>query len=100
MKMYGSRLVILSLITAVALLGGAPSWALAQCGGGSGSLHNQHMGSTGHMGSGGQMGMYGNQSTTPPEQYAAPGFQLEYLVLASNQFGDRKVNVYGFGHKQ
>lgn len=34
------------------------------------------------------------------QQYAAPGFQLEYLVLASNQFGDRKVNVYGFGHKK
>ena len=34
------------------------------------------------------------------QQYAAPGFQLEYLVLASNQFGDRKVSVYGFGRKQ
>ena len=35
--------------------------ALAQCGGGSGSLHDQHMGSSGHMGSG-QMGMYGSQA--------------------------------------
>jgi DNA-binding beta-propeller fold protein YncE len=34
------------------------------------------------------------------QQYAAPGFKLEYLVLASNQFGDRKVSVYGFGHKK
>jgi sugar lactone lactonase YvrE len=34
------------------------------------------------------------------KQYVAPDFQLEYLVLASNQFGDRKVNVYGFGHKK
>jgi DNA-binding beta-propeller fold protein YncE len=34
------------------------------------------------------------------KQYAAPDFQLEYLVLASNQLGERKVNVYGFGHKK
>jgi DNA-binding beta-propeller fold protein YncE len=34
------------------------------------------------------------------KQYAAPDFQLEYLVLASNQLGDRKINVYGFGHKK
>jgi sugar lactone lactonase YvrE len=34
------------------------------------------------------------------QQYAAPDFQLEYLVLASNQFGDRKVSVYGFGRKK
>ena len=30
-------------------------------------------------------------------QYAAEGFDLEYLVLVSNQFGPHKVNVYGFG---
>lgn len=29
-------------------------------------------------------------------RYVAPGRNLEYLVLVSNQFGDRKVNVYGF----
>ena len=34
------------------------------------------------------------------QQYAAPGFQLEYLVLASSQLGDRKVSVYGYGHKK
>lgn len=32
------------------------------------------------------------------QQYAAPGFQLEYLVLITNQYGIRKVDVYGFGH--
>lgn len=32
-------------------------------------------------------------------RYAAPGFELEYLVLVTNQYGDRKVSVYGFGHK-
>lgn len=34
------------------------------------------------------------------QKYAAPGFQLEYVVLVSNQMGDRKVSVYGFGQKK
>ncbi len=34
------------------------------------------------------------------QKYAAPGFQLEYLVLITNQYGDRKLSVYGFGHQQ
>ncbi len=33
-------------------------------------------------------------------RYAAPDFQLEYLVLATNQLGEAKINVYGFGHQQ
>ena len=32
-------------------------------------------------------------------QYAVPGFQLEYLVIITNQYGARKVSVYGFGHQ-
>lgn len=32
------------------------------------------------------------------KSYAAPDFALEYLVIVSNQYGDRKVSVYGFGH--
>ena len=32
-------------------------------------------------------------------RYAAPGFELEYLVLVTNQYGNRKVSVYGFGHR-
>lgn len=32
------------------------------------------------------------------QPYAAPGFHLEYVVLVTCQYGDRKVNVYGFGH--
>ena len=31
------------------------------------------------------------------QSYAAPGFELEYLILVSNQFGPNKINVYGFG---
>jgi len=31
-------------------------------------------------------------------QFAAPGFQIENLVLVTNQYGARKVNVFGFGH--
>jgi DNA-binding beta-propeller fold protein YncE len=31
------------------------------------------------------------------QQYAEPGFNLEYVILVANQFGPNKVNVYGFG---
>lgn len=34
------------------------------------------------------------------QHLAAPGFKLEYLILVTNQFGDPKVNVYGFLTKQ
>ena len=34
------------------------------------------------------------------QKYAAPNFALEYLVLITNQYGDHKVDVYGFGHKK
>lgn len=34
------------------------------------------------------------------QNLAAPGTQLEYLVFVTSQFGDRKVNVYGFLRKQ
>jgi sugar lactone lactonase YvrE len=34
------------------------------------------------------------------QRFAAPGFQIEYLVLVTNQLGDRKVSVYGFGGKK
>jgi sugar lactone lactonase YvrE len=30
-------------------------------------------------------------------KYAKPGFQLEYIILVANQFGNSKVNVFGFG---
>jgi sugar lactone lactonase YvrE len=33
-------------------------------------------------------------------KYAAPEFHLEYLVMVSNQYGKRKISVYGFGHRQ
>ncbi len=31
------------------------------------------------------------------QQYADPNFQIEYLLIVTSQFGDKKVNVYGFG---
>jgi sugar lactone lactonase YvrE len=34
------------------------------------------------------------------QSYAAPNFKLEYLVIVTNQFGPRKVGIYGFGHKK
>lgn len=33
-------------------------------------------------------------------QYAAPDFELEYVVIVTSQFGDRMVNVYGFGKQK
>jgi len=30
-------------------------------------------------------------------KYAAPGFEIEYIVLVANQFGPNKVSVFGFG---
>jgi DNA-binding beta-propeller fold protein YncE len=30
-------------------------------------------------------------------QYAAPGFEIEYLLLVASQYGTNKVSVYGFG---
>jgi len=32
--------------------------------------------------------------------YAAPEFEIEYLVLVSSQFGPRKVSIFGFGHEK
>jgi DNA-binding beta-propeller fold protein YncE len=34
------------------------------------------------------------------QKWAAPGFKIEYLVLVTSQFGDRKINVYGFGSRK
>ena len=32
------------------------------------------------------------------QQFADPNFQIEYLVLVTSQFGERLVNVFGYGH--
>jgi hypothetical protein len=34
------------------------------------------------------------------ERYASPGFKLEHLVIVTNQYGARKVSIYGFGQKK
>lgn len=34
------------------------------------------------------------------QKYVAPGYRCEYLILATSQFGSRKVNVYGFVKKK
>lgn len=34
------------------------------------------------------------------QKYAAPGFVVENLVVITSQFGPRKVNIYGLGHKK
>lgn len=34
------------------------------------------------------------------KEYAAPDFEIEYLIIVTSQFGPRKVNVFGFGHKK
>ena len=34
------------------------------------------------------------------QQYAAPDFAIEHLVIITNHLGERKVNVYGLGHRR
>jgi len=34
------------------------------------------------------------------KQYVAKGYDIEYVILVSNQFGDNRLNVYGFLKKQ
>ncbi len=34
------------------------------------------------------------------QQYAAPGFVLEELIIISNQLGAQKISVFGLGHKE
>jgi sugar lactone lactonase YvrE len=34
------------------------------------------------------------------QQYVAPEFVVEHLVIITNQLGERKVSVYGLGHKK
>ena len=34
------------------------------------------------------------------QKYAAPGFHLEYLIIVTNQYGPRKVSIFGFGEKK
>jgi len=33
-------------------------------------------------------------------QYAQPDFELEHLVIVTSQFGERRVNVYGYGKEK
>ncbi len=33
------------------------------------------------------------------DSYAAPDFKIEHLVIVTSQIGERKVSVFGFGHK-
>lgn len=34
------------------------------------------------------------------QKYADPNFEIEYLILVTSQFGDRFVNVFGFGRER
>ncbi len=34
------------------------------------------------------------------QKYAKPGFEIEYLILVTSQFGNNKLNIYGFGQMQ
>jgi len=29
-----------------------------------------------------------------------PGFAIDYLVLVTSQYGERKLSIFGFGHKR
>ena len=41
-----------------------------------------------------------NQSLDFYQQFAAPGFELEQVILVVNQFGRYKINIYGLGKMQ
>ncbi len=77
MKIKRFRPAFSALLLSTVLLAVIPAGAMAQCGGGSGQMHNQHMGPMGQMGSA-QMGMSGNQAPAPADPnsgaygYAAP----------------------------
>jgi DNA-binding beta-propeller fold protein YncE len=34
------------------------------------------------------------------QQYADPNFEIEYLIIVANQFGEKMINVYGFGKEK
>jgi DNA-binding beta-propeller fold protein YncE len=34
------------------------------------------------------------------QQYVSPNFQVEYLVLVTSQFGERRVNVFAYGQEK
>ncbi|MBI5506152.1 MAG: hypothetical protein HY899_15260 [Deltaproteobacteria bacterium] len=34
------------------------------------------------------------------QKYLQPGFTAEYLILVTSQFGDRRVNVFAYGHEE
>lgn len=34
------------------------------------------------------------------QQYADPKFKIEYLIIVTSQFGERLINVYGFGTEE
>jgi hypothetical protein len=34
------------------------------------------------------------------QKFAAPDFQIDHLVVVISQYGSKKVNVFGFGHKK
>jgi hypothetical protein len=68
-----SKVNLAAICLALILSLGLASVASAQCGRGSGYMHDQHMGYSGHMGSG-QMGMYGQAPVQPDPNAVAPGY--------------------------
>ncbi len=34
------------------------------------------------------------------QKYADPKFKIEYLIIVTSQFGDRLINIYGFGTEE
>ena len=68
-----SKKSIFAVGLVLALAWSLPSGALAQCSGNSGSMHDQHMGSSSHMGSG-QMSMSGQTPVQTDPNAVAPGY--------------------------
>jgi len=43
---------------------------------------------------------YDNDNLQYFQPYAAPDFQMQYLILVTSQFGDRRVNVLAYGQEK
>ncbi len=98
MKTYRFGPAILALMAVAILMAGfGPTAALAQCGGGSGSMgsmHDQNMGSSGHMGSG-QMGMHGQAPVQPDPNAVAPGYVAPAPPVSGYTVPQQDTSGYG-----
>jgi len=85
----------LALMLSLMMMGGlTPAAAIAQCGGNSGSMSGQHMGSTGHMGYG-QMGMSGQAPVQTDPNTTAHGYVAPAPPVSGSSVPQQDTSGYG-----